>query len=171
MNVNVVANPLKTFKVKHNIVRDKSNPQQKDFEFSTDLFPNYFDIRTGVWNIAISQAITTNNLQSSSVSTLFNVSTNLLSHAVTDPYFKIDKKIKPSKRLLPQIASRNVVLATFGMYKIKYNEMQLERISSLIFFQIDNAPRSAFMVRYYELTDVKACDIDIELTFLFQRLI
>jgi hypothetical protein len=92
MNVNVVANPLKTFKVKHNIVRDKSNPQQKDFEFSTDLFPNYFDIRTGVWNVAISQAITTNNLQNSSVSTLFNVSTNLLSHAVTDPYFKIDKK-------------------------------------------------------------------------------
>ena len=74
-----------------------------------------------MWNIAILQAITTNNLQSSSVSTLFNVSTNLLSHAVADPYFKIDKKIEPSKRLLPQIASRNVVLATFQMYKIKYN--------------------------------------------------
>ena len=169
MNVNVVANPLKTFKVVHSLKRTEDNKEQHKFEYTVDLYPNYFDLNVGIWNVAISQAIFSNNQRNNTISSLFNVTTSLLSHAVPDPYYKpIEKTDLPFSR----IASRNVVLTTVGVYKLKYQEMQIERYNPPLFFQIENSNRATFSVCYSEINEnQKVMNLDIELTFLFQRLL
>ncbi len=170
MNVNVLSNPLKTFKVVNNIIRvalpivDKKDPTQREFEFTVDLFPNYFDLTKGVWQVAISQAIISNAAEEggkkNTVSTIFHISTNLLSHAVKDPY-KLNS--------LP--SSRQVVLASFIATNIKKDEFELDRFNP-IYFQVENGSRSFFTVRYSEVLKTRIdLNIFVELTFLFQRII
>ena len=168
MNVNVLTNPLKTFKVIHNIKRpyvSVGNPPVdktiREFEFSVDLYPNYFDLTVGVWNVAISQSIVSNNSadRKSKASTIFHISTNLLSQAVKDPYSNLPA------------SSRNVPLATIYVDNIKKDEFQLERLRP-IFFQVENPSRFCFVARYFEVVKTTVdLNINIELTFLFQRLL
>ena len=127
MNVNVIANPLKTFKVKHILERTLSSLKQRDFEFIVDLYPNYFDITTGVWNVAISQALICNVHRNGTniASGFFHVSTSLLSHAVKDPNAESPEKV----------SSKNVILATIAVFKAKQFQMERDQFNPPIFFK------------------------------------
>ena len=159
--VSLVANPLKTFKVIHNIRRTISAEEKttREFEFTVDLYPVYFDLSIGVWNVAISQYIMSNKIKEK-LSTMFHVSTNLLTHPVKDPY---DIKSQASSKYVP--------IATIFSTDLKQDVFELERLNP-IFFQVENKSRFSFNVRYSEIFKVdKPLDFNVELTFLFQRLL
>jgi|LakMenE18May10ns_1017289.scaffolds.fasta_scaffold00341_1 hypothetical protein len=158
MNVNVVSNPLKTFKVVHSLTYTASE-KKTVFQFVVDLYPNYFDLTEGVWNVAISQYLVRNKNRTA-LNVLFNVSTNLIHHVVKDPYDKLS---------LP--TSRHVVLTTILCSKTKGDSFDFTLLNPL-FFQVESAPRSSFLLQYSMIPNltVNNFDIDIELTFLFQRI-
>lgn len=159
MNVNVVANPLKTLKVYHILTKDETNKMQNEFQFTVQLNSSYFNLSEGTWNIGISEFIIHNLGATIPTIILLNVSTNLLSQGVKDPYSKN-----------AQYISRPTPLATLFAAKLKSKEMVFDRFTP-IYFQIENKTAYSFQVNYSEVpTNVHLqLNLGIHVTFLFQR--
>lgn len=161
MNVNIVTNPLKTLKVYHLVTKTAANKEQNDFRFTVPLNPNYFDLSEGVWNVAITEFILENKSSTPITNiVLLNVSTNLLSQAIRNPYVKNTQHI-----------SRPTPLATLFASKMKARESLFDRFTP-IYFQIENSCAYSFDVIYSEVpTNIHdILNLGVHVTFLFQRI-
>ena len=158
MNVHVIENPLKTIKVKHAIL--KKNSQINNFQFNVELEPNYIDLSTGIWNVAIAQFILINN--GNILSTVIDISTNLCFQTAKNPYEQFS-----------QAETKFVPLKSIAILDLKHGRFTFDQFHPPLFFQVEKGNNYSFIVNYSEVPSLQneKLNLEVELTFLFQRLV
>jgi hypothetical protein len=169
--MNGILNPLKLLKTVNQIKKKKNTNLRGDihpkfdFQFRVELYPDYFDLSIGVWNVTLSQCLV-RNLGNTKAFAVFDVKTSLATQFVRDPY-----------NLQEPPSSKYVTLNTVGVGTgLPKNSFFLDSYNPQLWFTCDKAQPTCFILEYSQITSPKfdhnneEYELEIESTFLFQRL-
>jgi len=173
--MNPTHNPLKILKTVNQFTKvakpDNESDDSKlylisDFQFVVELYPSYFNLGEGVWNVGLSQAII-RNIGAKFAKTAFNAKTSLVTQFVKNPY-------KLTESATTQYVTLNTI--TLGDGDMKKNAFYIDVFNPILWFQVEKGNSTSFVLEYSEVTSNNftnenlAYELEIESTFLFQRI-
>lgn len=151
--VKVLTNPLKSVTCKHTFTNKQTIGECK-------LFPELLDLACGVWQVAVQSVLVRNNVEGTTLDTVFDLKTNL-----TSSY----------KQVSGQAIAVNETLCSLGVNHA-YGGYTLYDPPAKLFFTLNNRPSDTFRVFFFENECIigeacKAYKVEVEIRFLFQRML